>query len=169
MRNFIIIWIISLVFSIAYFHENPELIEKVKKIFKDDQTVVEGAEDGYVSRSPGNSFMLEFTKVISFSEKSAFITHDNDVLDFNKENLKVYFQNGDLFSKTKLKRINLSENFTTLKNGGIKNIFIHKGEEFAFISSLKKGCFYASIILVNKKKEIFKTKCLPKKKLIITV
>jgi len=164
MRNFII-WFICLVLCIAYFHENPELIEKVKYIFKNDKVVVEGAEEGYISRSPANSFMLEFTKIISFSEKTAFITHDKDILDFNKENLKIYFQSGDLFYKSRLKKINLSQNFTTLKNGGIKNIFIYKGQEFAFASSFESGCYYASIILIDKKKEIFKTKCLPKKKI----
>ena len=51
MRNFIIIWIISLVFSIAYFHENPELIEKVKKIFKDkNYPILIDQEGGRVNR-----------------------------------------------------------------------------------------------------------------------
>ena len=136
MRNFII-WFICLVLCIAYFHENPELIEKVKYIFKNDKVVVEGAEEGYISRSPSNSFMLEFTKIISFSEKTAFITHDKDILDFNKENLKIYFQSGDLFYKSRLKKINLSQNFTTLKNGGVKSVFIYKDKAFGLISSVK--------------------------------
>ena len=46
-----------------------------------------------------------------------------------------------------------------------KTIFIYKDKEFGFISSLDNGCFYASIILIDKKQEIFKTKCLPKKNL----
>ena len=161
----IIIWLISLVLTSVYFYENPELIEKVKKNFEGDKTLVLGSKEGDILRTPGNSFMLEFSKVLSFSEKTAFIIHDKDILDFNKENLRIYFQSGNLFTESKLEKINISKNFTTSKNGGIKTIFIYKDKEFGFISSLDNGCFYASIILIDKKKEIFKTKCLPKKKI----
>ena len=161
----VIIWLISLVFTSVYFYENPELIEKVKKNFEDDKTLVLGSKEGDILRTPGNSFMLEFSKVLSFSEKTAFIIHDKDILDFNKENLRIYFQSGNLFTESKLEKINISKNFTTNKNGGMKTIFIYKDKEFGFISSLDNGCFYASIILIDKKKEIFKTKCLPKKKI----
>ena len=146
----IIIWMISLVLTSVYFYENPELIEKVKKNFAGDKTLVLGSKEGDILRTPGNSFMLEFSKVLSFSEKTAFIIHDKDILDFNKENLRIYFQSGYLFTESKLEKINISKNFTTIKNGGIKTIFIYKDKEFGFISSLDNGCFYASIILIDK-------------------
>jgi glucose/arabinose dehydrogenase len=53
--------------------------------------------------------------------------------------------------------------FTTAKNGGVKTIFTYNNNEFALISSLKKNCFYASIVSLNNGKELFKTNCLPKK------
>ena len=89
--SIIFVWLLSVVLASVYVHENPELIEKVKKNFKDDKTLVLGAEEGDILRTPGNSFMLEFSKVLSFSEKTAFIIHDKDILDFNKENLKIYY------------------------------------------------------------------------------
>ena len=163
--SIIFIWLLSLVLASVHVHENPELIEKVKRNFKDDKTLVFGAEEGDILRTPGNSFMLEFSKIVSFSEKTAFIIHDNEILDFNNDNLRIYFQNGNLVKDSKLEKINLPKNFTTIKNGGIKTIFIHKDKEFGLISSLDNGCFYASIILIDKKQEIFKTKCLPDKNL----
>ena len=163
--SIILVWLLSLVLASVHVHENPELIEKVKKNFKDDKTLVLDAEEGDILRTPGNSFMLEFSKIVSFSERTAFIIHDKEILDFNNDNLRIYFQNGNLFKDSKLEKIYLPINFTTIKNGGIKTIFIHKDKEFGFISSLDNGCFYASIILIDKKQEIFKTKCLPKKNL----
>ena len=71
--------------------------------------MVLGAEEGDILRTPGNSFMLEFSKVLSFSEKTAFIIHDKDILDFNKENLRIYFQSGNLFTESKLEKINISD------------------------------------------------------------
>ena len=58
----------------------------------------------------------------------------------------------------KPKKLNLPNFFTTIKNGGIKTIFIYNGKEFALISSSKNECFYASIILLSNGKELFKTK-----------
>ena len=90
----------------------PDILFRVlKKNFKDDKTLVLGAEEGDILRTPGNSFMLEFSKVLSFSEKTAFIIHDKDILDFNKENLKIYFQSGNLFTESKLEKINISKKF----------------------------------------------------------
>ena len=77
--------------------------------------------------------------------------------------MKIYFQDGSIFENSKFKKLNLPNFFTTRKNGGIKTIFIYNDKEFALISSSKNECFYASIILLNNGKELFKTKCLPDK------
>jgi len=163
--SIIFIWFLSLILTSVYIHENPELIEKVKKTFEDDKSFVLGSEEGDILRTPANSFMLEFSKVISFSGKSAFIVHNNEILNFDKKNLKIYFQNGDLFENSKLKKTILSKSFTTINNGGVKSVFIYNGKEFAFVSSLYNQCYYSSLISIDEKKEIFKTKCLPPKKI----
>ncbi len=166
-KNFLIFlaWLITILISSIYVHENPESIEKVKSRFKNEKNLVLGAEVGEILRTPGNSFMLEFTKKISFSEKTAFITHKENSKNFDKSLLQIYFQNGDLYKNSKTQKINLPKSFTVTKNGGIKTVFIYKDNEFGLISSLEKNCFYASIILIKNGKEILKTKCLPQKKL----
>ena len=61
--------------------------------------------------------------------------------------------------------INLPNTFTTAKNGGVKTIFISNDKEFALISSKKNKCLYSSIVFLDNGKELFKTKCLPTKKI----
>ena len=161
----VLVWLLSLILTTIYFNENPEFVEKVKNYFKGNKNLVLGSQEGEILRSPGNSFMIEFSEIISFSEKTAFIIHDQKLLNFNKDNLRIYFQNGDFFNNTKLEKITLPSNFTTTKNGGIKTIFIYKDKQFALISSLNKGCYYASIVFIEKNKEIFNSNCLPKKKI----
>ena len=167
MKKFLIffIWILSLFFSIIHFHENPEVVEKIKKYFKTEKNIIIEQQEGEIFRKPGNSFLVEIREVISFSEKTAFVIHDKDILNFNSENLKIYFQNGYYSKNSNVEKINLTKNFTTEKNGGLKAIFIYEDKQFALVSALNKGCYYASIILVDEGKEIFKTKCLPKKKI----
>ena len=167
MKKFLtfFIWILSLIFAITYFHENPELVVKIKKYFKNEKNIIVAQEEGEIYRKPGNSFLVEISEVLSFSEKTAFVIHSKENLNFDIDNLIVYFQNGYYLKNSAIKKINLPKSFTTKKNGGVKAIFIYKGKQFAFISSLNKGCYYASIILIDEAKEIFKTKCLPKKKI----
>ena len=107
--------------------------------------------------------MIEFSKVVSFSEKTAFIIHDEKSSNFEKNNLKIYFQNGDLFKNSNLEKTNLSKNFTTIRNGGIKTVFTYKNKFFVLASSLFNECYYASITSLDNANEVFKTRCLPKK------
>ena len=166
MKKFLIIffWLLSIASAALYTYENPEQLDKIKKYLKDEKNLVLG-DKGEILRTPGNSFMIEFSKVVSFSKKTAFIIHDEKSLNFKKKDLKIYFQNGDLFNNSNLKKTNLSKNFTTIRNGGIKTVFIYKNKAFALVSSLLNKCYYASIISLNNANEIFKTKCLPKKKI----
>ena len=168
MKKFFLIflsWVISIIIAIVYFHENPEKINKIKKYFKEDKNVVLGHQTGDMLRSPGNSFIIEFSKEISFSEKTAFVVHDENYLRFDPNTLKIYFQNGFLYQNSELKKISLPSAFTTTKNGGIKSIFTYKDYDFALISSLKNKCFYASIVSLKNEKELFKTQCLPNDKI----
>jgi len=167
MKKFLIffIWFLSLILISLYVHENPEFIEKIKEKFKDDRIIVFEPEEGNIERSLGNSFILEFSEAISFSGRTSFIIHDEKFLNFDKNNLIIYFQNGNFLKNLKIKKIDLPKNFTRIRNGGIKTVFIYKDKQFALLSSLYKGCFYASIVLIDIKKEIFKTKCLPTKKI----
>ena len=166
MKKFsiILLWLASVVLISLYTYENPEIMDKAKDYFKRDKNLVILQREGEIFRKPGNSFIIEISEVVSFSQKTAFIIHDKEILNFDKDNLRIYFQNGYYFNNSKLEKISLPKSFTILKNGGIKSIFIYKDKQFALISSLNNGCYYASIVLIDQSKEIFNTQCLPKKK-----
>ena len=140
---FILGWLLSLILIILYTHENPEKIEGIKNYFTKDKTPRLEATQDQIHRRPANSFLIEFSKIFSISEKTAFIVHDKNTLDFDETSLKIYTQNGYLVTNLKSKKLNLPKVFTTANNGGVKNIFIYNNNEFALISSSKKGCFYA--------------------------
>jgi len=166
-RKFLIIlfWVASIFLASIYTHENPEIIETVKKYFAKEKLPILESSEGNIRRSPGNAFVIEFSEIIPLSEKTSFAYHDENISNFNENALKIYYQNGFLFENSKLEKINLPEVFTTVKNGGIKAIFIYKGNEFGLTSSLKDNCYYASIVLLKNGKELFRTKCLPDKKI----
>ena len=50
-------WFLSLILTSIYIHENPELIEEVKKNLKDDKILVFAVEEDTLT-TPGNSFIL---------------------------------------------------------------------------------------------------------------
>ena len=160
---FILGWLLSLTLISLYTHENPEKIERMKNYFTKDKAPRLKAIQDQIHRKPANSFIIEFSKVLSISERTAFIVHDKNTLDFDETSLKIYTQNGYLVTNLKPKKLNLPKVFTTANNGGVKNIFIYNNNEFALISSSKIGCLYASIVSLNNAEELFKTKCLPKK------
>ena len=167
MKKFLIIllWLISLILVSVHVYENPEKMDALKYFFKDKKNLVIKPQEGEIFRKPGNSFIIEYSIMIPFDQKkTSFIYHDEKILDFNQNALKIYFQNGDVYESGKLKKINLPKSFTETKNGGIKGIFIYKNNEFGLMSSLKNGCYYASVVLLSNGKELFKTKCLPDKK-----
>ena len=167
MKKFsiILLWLASVVLISLYTYENPEIMDKAKNYFTGDKNLVVLQQEGEVFRKPGNSFLIEISEVVSFSQKTAFIIHNKEIVNFDKDNLKIYFQNGYYFNNSKLEKISLPKSFTLSKNGGIKSIFIYKDKQFALISSLKNGCYYASIVLIDQSKEIFNTQCLPKNKI----
>ena len=160
-----LVWLASVVFSVLYTFENPEKIEILKNYFIVNKNIPTEAKQEELLRYPGNSFVVEVSKKISISEKTAFIIHEENDKNFNKRKLEIYFQNGYLYKDSKLEKINLPDSFTILKNGGIKGVFVYKNIKFALVSLLEDDCFYASIISLDKGKKIFKGKCLPNKKI----
>lgn len=158
----ILIWFLSLIIVSLYTLQNPDKFELIKTYFsKSEKREIKFVGTPILTMA-ANSFMVGVSKEFSFNGKTAFLIHDENALNFNTNSLKIYTQDGYLLENYKTTKLNLPDTFTTLKNGGIKSIFIHNKSEFALISSLKNDCYYASIILLNNSKELFKTKCLPK-------
>ena len=114
---FILAWVFSLVLISVYVNENPEKIDNVKDYFnkyKKPELVLD--DGGEIQRQPGNSFIIEFSKVISLSEKTAFIVHDENIKDFNQKYLKIYTQNGYVSNNLKFEKLKLPKSFNTSKS-----------------------------------------------------
>jgi len=170
MRKFVFIsiWLISLIIVSIGTYENPEMIDFIKENYNLQKYLPSKVKvkKGPSQVSLGNSFAVELSQEIYFPERTAFVIHDENVLNFNQNSLKIYFQNGYLLKKGKLEKLNLPKTFTKARNGGIKTIFVSNNKEFAFISSKKDECFYSSIVSLENGREIFKTKCLPMKQML---
>jgi len=166
--TFISIWVISLIIVSIGTYENPEMIDFIKENYNLQKYLPSEVKvkKGRSQVSIGNSFAVELSQEISFPQRTAFVTHDKNVLSFDQNFLKIYFQNGYLLKKGKLEKLNLPKTFTKARNGGIKTIIVSNDKEFAFISSKKDECFYSSIVSLENGKEIFKTKCLPLKQIV---
>ena len=161
---FFLIWVVSVTISILYTYEHPETIDYIKNKIKNVKNPEFIEKEDYLI-SVGNSFILEFSKEISTEKKTSFVLYDEKKKDFKKDILEIYFQNGYLFKNGKLEKLNLPENFTEDRNGGLKSIFIYKKNKFGLISSLEGDCYYASLVYLSNAKEIFKTACLDNKKI----
>ena len=149
------IWISSLIIAVLYTYENPDRIDAVKFGIKQYLSPKVESKDESVERVIGNFFAIDFSREVSFSEKTAFITYNEEDFEFDKKNLKIYFQNGYISKNFNIKKIDLPKNFTLRKNGGVKTVMTYEEKEFALISSKKNDCFYASIIMIENSKEIF--------------
>ena len=153
--------VLLLFIGIIWGYSNPEKVETLKSFFKEREKPIVNIESGNIVNIRANSFSVEISKVMSLSEKTAFIIYNENNSYFDKEKMRIYTQNGYLIKDLNLYKLKLPSAFTMARNGGIKTIFAYKKKEFALISSSKKGCFYASIVNLDNGTELFKSKCLP--------
>ena len=148
------LWLITILIAIVWSFENPEKIEKIKSYFNKEQlSEVEIVNDN-VRKVIANSFELEVEKVLSLENKSAFIINNNKENEFNPLDLEIYTQNGTIIKNLKPQKMNLPDYFTLQRNGGVKTIISFEDKKIALISSNKKDCFYASLILLENKNEL---------------
>ena len=87
------IWIFSLIIAVLYTYENPERIDDMRYTIKQYLSPKVEPKDESVERVIGNFFAIDFSREVSFSEKTAFISYNQETLEFDKKNLKIYFQN----------------------------------------------------------------------------
>ena len=98
MRKFIFIsiWLISLIIVSIGTYENPEMIDFIKENYNLQKYLPSKVKvkKGSPQDSLGNSFAVALSQEIYFPERTAFVIHDINVLNFNQNSLKIYFQNG---------------------------------------------------------------------------
>ena len=156
-------WMLSVLSGIIFAYENPETVKSIKNYLK-GVAKVKGSSGIIVQKGDieANSFIISFKPVFLFENgyRTAFVSYNDSNDNFSKKKLKIYYQDGGVFEDSKYKEPFLKF-LTTDYNGGIKSIFNHKNNNFAFASSLKGNCMYASIVSLQTNNEIFKTKCLP--------
>ncbi|RPG93861.1 MAG: hypothetical protein CBE23_003355 [Candidatus Pelagibacter sp. TMED263] len=156
-----LLWLLSIIFVIIWTYENPEKIEKIKSSFKKEQTVKVSLPSENSKKVIANSFELTVKKVLEVKDKTAFILYNSQSNDFDAKKLEIYTQSGSLIKNLKSEKLNLPKYFTLQRNGGVKTIITLKNKKIALISSNEEECYFASLILIEDQRELFKSKCLP--------
>ena len=158
---FSIFWLITILITIIWTFENPEKIEIIKSNLKKENIPEIKVSDKNTQEFIANSFSVKVEKVLDLSEKTAFIIYKDKKDIFDEKKLEIFTQNGIIIKNLEPKKINLPDNFTLQRNGGIKTIISYKEKRIALVSSREKNCFFASLFLINDKKELFRSACLP--------
>ena len=153
--------------SVFIGYENPEIIEtpknKIKNLFgnsekkqvrpnneDENKNKIENFKDEFFA----NSFTLEIEKIKPIDFKTAG-------LFFEGNNMKIFSQKGEIIYNKKNKKINLPQDFTIEKEGGVRNIIYFQKNFYALISRKNKNCYYSSLINIKDQSKVFDTKCLP--------
>ncbi len=153
--------------SIFIGYENPEIVEipknKIKNLFSNSEKkqVRPNNEDENKNKVEilkeeffANSFSLEIEKIKPIDFKTAG-------LFFEGKNLKIFSQKGEIIHNKNNKKINLPQDFTIEKEGGVRNIIYFQKNFYALISRKNKNCYYSSLINIKDQSKVFDTKCLP--------
>ena len=106
MKKIIIIIICLLTFIVGaiYGYENPERMDLIKIKVKKQFSPKVSKEDGPLQKVNANSFNVEFSKIVSLTEKTAFIIYEEKS---NKNTFAIYTQNGFFLENFKQKKLNL--------------------------------------------------------------
>ncbi len=157
----LITWFFSILISIIWTFENPEKIEKIKSFFKKKKKVEISISKETAKEIIANSFTVNVQKILEIKDKTAFVIHDQKFKKFNIKNLEIYTQTGNLIKNLKSQKLNLPNNFTLQRNGGVKTIISYNDKKLALISNSESECFFTSLVSIDDRQEIFRSKCLP--------
>lgn len=115
---------------------------------------------GAIKSFTANDFTLELIHLDDFgtTEKTAGYLTDTqgEVIKFEQPNVAEYW------SQWRMDEVINDAEPTRFRGGGLKQIFQHQGQTLALVS-LKdsKDCYFASLINVTQRKEVFRAPCLP--------
>ena len=155
------LWFLSILIAIIWSYENPEKVEKIKSQFKKKQIAEVKVSESVTQKFFANSFTIEVNKVLELNDKTAFVIYNGSNDNFDESQLEIYTQSGTLIKNLQSRKINFPKHFTLQRNGGVKTIISFNDKKIALISSSESDCFFASLILINDQKELFRSKCLP--------
>ena len=132
------LWLISVIFVAIWTYENPENIEYFKNYIKKNKEIKAEKIDPNEEKILANSFLVKLSKIVSLTEKTAFILYPDTEEQFDPKNLVVYSQNGFVMKNFKSAKINLPNEFTLQRNGGLKTVIFTEDNSFGFLSAKKK-------------------------------
>ena len=101
------LWLISLIFVTIWTYENPENIEYLKNYIKKNKEIKAEKIDPNEEKIVANSFLVKLSKIVSLSEKTAFIFYPDKEEQFDPKKLVIYSQNGFVMKNLKSTKINL--------------------------------------------------------------
>ena len=163
-KNIKIFFTIILIFLTGIFvgYENPEIVVKIKKtynfFFQPQNQIFTKSISEEIDKDNkminANSYDLDIKKISSFGSRASALFYD-------KKNYKIIREDGKIETKDKIIDFKKTFNFFEKKNGGIKSSFMINDQIFLYQSNYSLGCYYASIVKLNTRDEIFKTDCLP--------
>jgi hypothetical protein len=133
------------------------LVDLERKV--DLSTIINEKDDNYKTIK-ANSFSITYSKVKSFSDRTATILLEE--ASNNEVNYEIYTQNGLVIKNNTVSEIKSPSLFYS--DTGIKSVFKVKKKYYAFGGFSTPVCSYASIFNANSGKIIYKSKCLPDKK-----
>ena len=102
----LILWIITIIFTSVWVYENPETVEILKNYFKKNKIV------------KANSFNIKIDKIISLSERTAFILYEKNFSKFNPSLMKIFTHDGYIIENSKSQKFSIEisiANFEILK------------------------------------------------------
>ena len=163
-KNIKIFFTIILIFLTGIFvgYENPEIVVKIKKTYNfffqpQNQIFTKSISEEIDKENKiinANSYDLDIKKISSFGSRASALFYD-------KKNYKIIREDGKIETKDKIIDFKKTFNFFEKKNGGIKSSFMINDQIFLYQSNYFLECYYASIVKLNTRDEIFKTDCLP--------
>ena len=160
---FLCVWLFSILVTILFTFENTETIEALKgklKIYKTFSKIDDSEIDNNKTLFTSNHFSIEINKIVEVNDKTAFLLNNSTHKNFNTNNIEIFTQRGFKLLKNNNIPLLFNKNFTQDFNGGLKSVFFVNKKPYGLISSLDGDCYYASIVDLSNKNELFKTVCL---------
>jgi glucose/arabinose dehydrogenase len=157
-------WFFSILISILWTYENPEKIEHIK-----DKLNLYEPKNNFVDKTISNSnkeifetnhFKLELEKIIEIEGKTSFLLNNSINKEFNINDVTVFTQEGFAIKKDEVKKLKINKNFTDDYNGGLKTVFFVNNKIYGLTSSKQKDCYYAAIVNLSNRNELFKSNCI---------
>ena len=91
---FILFWILTVIITSIWSYENHDKLEAIKSYFLKNKKPKVKANTEEVFVRAANSFLVEVSKMISLSEKTAFVVFEKNFSNFDESLIKIYTQKG---------------------------------------------------------------------------